>query len=395
MVKLRKTVIFGPNKRVMFRIEDFEDIRPYYDNEINPALKRIVVNPMMDRILEFFFPVENHEQLKEELANTKTAIGFQRTFMHPLVNSIVKKTSDGLSTDGFENLKPGTPYLFISNHRDIVLDSAILQVLLFDHGHMTSEITFGSNLMINQFVIDLGKVNRMFKVERGGNKVELIANSQKLSAYIRYTISGKNTSVWIAQRPGRTKNGNDKTETGLLKMLNMSGEHDFAESFRELNIAPLAISYEYEPCCASKIKELLITKQSGSYQKRSDEDLISIITGITQPKGRIHLSVTRPVSEYIDRIEEKDTLNNKLLHIAELMDEEIYSHYRLWPGNYIAYDMMNDTDRFSSFYTAEEKIRFLEYMENEIRRIEGDRKTIEELFFGIYSNPLINADRSS
>jgi len=379
----------------MFRVEDFKDISPYYDDEINPALKRIVANPLMDKILEFLFPGENREQIKQDLANTETAIGFQRSFMHPLVNSIVRKTSDGLSSDGFENLKPGTPYLFISNHRDIVLDSAILQVLLLDHHHLTSEITFGSNLMINQFIIDLGKVNRMFKVERGGNKAELIANSQKLSAYIRYTISGKNTSVWIAQRPGRTKNGNDKTETGLLKMLNMSGTDNFAESFRELNIAPLVISYEYEPCCASKIKELLVTKQTGSYQKRPDEDLMSIITGITQPKGRIHFAVTRPVNDYIDEIDEKDTRNNKLLHLAELMDKEIYCHYRLWPGNYVAFDMMNATDRFSSFYTAEEKNKFLKYMENEIRGIEGDRKAIEELFFSIYANPLINATRSA
>ncbi len=379
----------------MFRVEDFEDIRPYSDDEINPALQRILANPLFDKILGFLFPQEKHEQIKKELADTRSAVGFQRSFMHPLVNSIVNKTSDGLTTDGFENLKPGNPYLFIGNHRDIVLDSAILQVLLFDHGHETSEITFGSNLMINQFITDLGKINRMFKVERGGNKAELIANSQKLSAYIRYTIKGKNTSIWIAQRPGRTKNGIDKTETGLLKMLNMSGVNSFTDSFRELNIAPLAISYEYEPCCAFKIRELMVTKQTGSYQKRPDEDLISIITGITQSKGRIHLAVTRPVNDYIDEIDEKDTLNNKLQRLSELIDKELYKHYMLWPGNYVAFDVMNATDRFSSFYTDEEKNKFLKYMENEIRGIEGDRKAIEELFLGIYANPLINANRSA
>ncbi len=377
----------------MFREEDFEDIRPYYDNEINTVLKRIVSNPLFDKILDFLFPGESHEQLRQNLANTHSAHDFQLYFMHPLVNSIVRKTSDGLSTDGWEKLTPGTPYLFVGNHRDIVLDSAILQMLLFDNGHETSEITFGSNLMINQFVIDLGRVNRMFKVERGGNKAELLTNSKKLSAYIRHNITSKKTSVWIAQRPGRTKNGNDKTEAGLLKMFNMSGGEDFAGSFRELNIVPLAISYEYEPCCAFKVKELLATLQTGSYQKRPEEDLMSIITGITQPKGRIRLSVTRPVSEYIDTIREKDTLNNKLTHLAELIDAEIYSHYMLWPGNYIAFDMMNDSDKYSTFYTPEEKNKFIIYMEKEIRGIEGDRKAIEKIFLDIYANPVINAKR--
>ncbi len=177
-------------------------------------------------------------------------------------------------------------------------------------------------------------------------------------------------------------------------MFNMSGGDDFKGSFRELNVVPLIISYEYEPCCSFKIKELLATMQTGSYQKRTDEDLMSIITGITQPKGRIQMSVGKPVNLYLDKIEEKDTINNKLNRLAELIDEEIYRHYKLWPGNYIAFDMMNDCSRYQTFYTPGEKEKFLKYMENEIRGIEGDRKAIEELFLGIYANPLINANRS-
>jgi 1-acyl-sn-glycerol-3-phosphate acyltransferase len=394
MVKLRKTVTFVQNIRLMFREEDFEDIRPYYDHEINPALKRIIANPLFDKIIEFLFPGQDHREIRAMLDSTFTAHDFQLHFMHPLVNSIVKKTSGGLSTDGFELLNPGTPYLFIANHRDIVLDSAILQVLLLDHGHETSEITFGSNLMINQFVIDFGKVNRMFRVERGANKAELIRISQILSAYIRHVITKKNASVWIAQRPGRTKNGNDKTEAGLLKMFNMSGSDDFSTSFRELNIVPLVISYEYEPCCAFKIKELLATMQTGSYQKSPEEDLMSIITGITQPKGRIQMSVGKPVNQYIGMIDEKESLNNKLSRLAELIDQEVYTRYRLWPGNYIAYDLKHNCTDHTTFYNSEEKDTFLQYMENEIRGIEGDRKTIEELFLGIYAYPVINAKRS-
>lgn len=378
----------------MFREEDFEDIRPYYDHEINPALIRIISNPVFGKILDFLFPGQDHEKIRQMLASTHSAHDFQFNFMHPLVKSIVSKTSDGLTTDGWDYLVPGTPYLFVSNHRDIVLDSAILQYLLFDHGHETTEITFGSNLMVNQFVVDLGKVNRMFRVERGAGKAELLAVSRKLSSYIRYTITAKKASVWIAQRPGRTKDGNDRTEAGLLKMLNMSGGEDFTGSFRELNVVPLSISYEYEPCCAFKIRELLATRLTGSYRKRPDEDLVSIITGITQPKGRIHIAITRPVNRYIGRIDENDTLNNKLNTLAGMMDEEIYRAYRLWPGNYVASDMMNKSDEYSSFYTPSEKETFLKYMENETKGIEGDRKDIEGLFLEIYANPVRNANRS-
>jgi hypothetical protein len=377
----------------MIREEDFEDIRPYHDSEINEALRRIISDPSFDAILEFFFHDEDKDKIRESLRGIHTAHDFQLSFMHPLVYSIVRKTSKGLTSDGFEQLTPGKPYLFIANHRDIVLDSAILQVLLCDNNHNTSEITFGSNLMINQFVIDLGKVNRMFKVIRGCSKAELLRNSQVLSAYIRHTITVKNNLVWIAQRAGRTKNGNDKTEAGLLKMLNMSSQGSFTDAFRELNIVPLVISYEYEPCCSFKVKELLETSINGSYQKKPGEDLKSIITGLTQPKGRIHMSIATPVNNFPEMPDEKDTLNNKITRLAGMIDNEVYSHYKLWPNNYIAFDMLNNNQKYQSYYTSDEKQGFLKYMEDEIGSIEGDRKKIEELFLGIYSNPLVNAER--
>jgi hypothetical protein len=377
----------------MFKEEDFEDIRPFYDPEINQALKRIISEPNFNVILEFLFPAQDKNKIKETLASTYSAHDFQVSFMHPLVNSIVKKTSNGLTTDGWEQLTPGKPYLFVANHRDIVLDSAILQVLLLDHGHFTSEITFGSNLMINQFIVDLGKVNRMFKVIRGGNKIELLKNSQKLSAYLRYTITKKKVSIWIAQRPGRTKNGCDKTETGLLKMFNMSSEGSFTDAFRELNIVPLVISYEYEPCCASKIKELLAVSQNGSYSKKPEEDLMSIINGITNPKGRIQISIGRPVSQYLDQIDESESFNNKINKLAELIDAEVYKHYKLWPNNYIAHDLLQGNDEYKKLYTDGDKETFLKYMDKEIGGISGDRKITEELFLKLYANPVINLSR--
>jgi hypothetical protein len=377
----------------MITEDDFEDIRPYFDYEINPALKRIISDPAFDKILDFLFSSQDKNQIKQKLADTFSIDDFQLSFMRPLVYSILNKTSKGLTYDGFEQLTPGTPYLFVSNHRDIVLDSAIFQILLVDHGHSTSEITFGNNLLFNQLATDLGKVNRMLKVIRGGNKMELFRNSQRLSAYIRHSIREKKASIWIAQRPGRTKDGNDKTEAGLLKMFKMSSEDDFYTSFHELNIVPLAVSYEYEPCCALKIKELMLS-QEGSYQKKPDEDLMSIIRGIMQPKGRIHLSIGKPLNQYLKMADNEDTLNKKLIYLTDRIDAEIYLHYKCWPNNYIAYDILSSTREYETFHTKAEEEQFREYRESELKDLEKNGNTARELFLKMYANPVINLNRS-
>ncbi|HLO59560.1 MAG TPA: hypothetical protein VK179_12515 [Bacteroidales bacterium] len=371
--------------------KEFEDIRPYYDPEINQALNRIVTVPEFGKILDFLFPDKNKDEIIATLKGIQTALDFQKQFMHPLVCSIVNKTSGGLTTSGFENLVPGTPYLFVGNHRDIVLDSAILQVILLDFGHETSEITFGSNLMTNQFIIDLGKVNRMFKVNRGGNRMEFFRNSIILSEYIRFTITSKKVSAWIAQRNGRTKDGADKTETGLLKMFNITGSCNFYDDFRELNIVPLSISYEYEPCAAFKVKEMSSVTSGIPYQKQPNEDLMSIIAGITQPKGRIHLAACRPVNTFIDEIEESAGMNEKINQLASLIDTEIYRNYKLWPSNLVAFDMLNGTNSLSDRYSPEDKKQFENYIHKELSVFTGNKSLQKELLLKIYANPVINA----
>jgi hypothetical protein len=379
------------NKSSMSKEHDFEDIRAYYDEEINPALLRVVAKPEFIKILDFLFPGKDKNQIINTLSQTYSALDFQKRFMHPLVNSIVDKTSSGLSTSGFEKLPTGKPCLFVSNHRDIVLDSAILQVILLDFGHETSEITFGSNLMTNQFIIDLGKVNRMFKVYRGGNRMELFRNSQLLSAYIRHTITKKHSSVWIAQRNGRTKDGIDKTESGLLKMFNISGSTDFIESFSELNIVPLAISYEYEPCCAFKIKELSSALKGIPYQKEVHEDFMSIINGITQPKGHIHLAACTPVNQFLAETGEYASVSDKINKLASMIDSTIYSNYRLWPTNYMAYDLLHCGRKFALKYTADEFDKFNTYMNKELSIFTGNKSLHQELLLKIYANPVINS----
>ncbi len=367
---------------------DFEDIRPNNDEEINPALKRITAEPVFQNILDYLFPDRPNEEIISEINTITSAIEFQKVFMHPAIRSIVKQTSNGLICTGFENINPDNAYLFIANHRDILLDSAILQILLVEHNFETSEITFGNNLMTSEFVIDAGKVNRMFKVFRDGTKREMFVNSKRLSAYMRYTITKKNTSLWIAQRKGRTKDGNDKTEPGLLKMLNISGTGNFIENFTELNILPLTISYEYEPCDILKVRELYYSLKA-PYKKKPGEDLKSIITGITQQKGRIHFSTGKPINDKLYEIEERPD-NDKINQLTRMIDKQIYENYKLWKTNYIAYDILYNDGKYINKYTSEDKKAFKNYLTKQLNNIKGDKNILLKIFLNIYANPVEN-----
>lgn len=373
--------------------KEFEDIRPYTDEEVNPAINRMINHPFFRHIHELFFPQVGIDNLKDELSGIHSSYEFQSKFMHLLVKSVVNKTSAGLTFNGFEKLEKNKSYLFVANHRDIVLDSAILQMLLLTQGYVSTEITFGSNLMKGDFVIDFGKINRMFRLDRGGSKTELIRNSKRTSAYIRHTITEKKLSVWIAQRPGRTKNGDDRTEAGLLKMFFMSSCHDFSASMSELNIVPVIISYEFEPCCAYKVREILELRKKGTYMKQPGEDLKSIVCGITQPKGRIHMSIGDPVNGFLHGALAEKNLNRKLTRLAVLIDEQVYRNYRLWPNNYIAFDILCNSSVYAHKYTSAEKDSFHNYIRTETDGLEGNPEEIKETLLKIYANPVINVNR--
>lgn len=368
---------------------EFEDIRPYYDEEVNAALKRIVSEPEFAVLTDYLFPDTPKENIISTISNIHTAAEFQKQFMHPAVRAIINKSASGLTSSGFDNIKHGNAYVFISNHRDIVLDSAILQILLVEHGFETTEITFGSNLMLSPFIVDLEKVNRMVMTSRNGTKREMLANFKRLSSYIRHTITDKKTSIWIAHRNGRTKDGNDKTQEELLKMFNMSGNGDFTNSFDELNITPVSISYEYEPCDVLKIQELCSSMNS-SYNKNPGEDLKSIITGITTPKGRIHLSVGVPIKDELIGLNNLADNKDKIKKLALLIDNQIYDRYKLWPSNYIAADLLSDESEYFDFYTPEEKEIFCSFVTDRLKNLNGNSKLFKQMFLKLYANPVYN-----
>ncbi len=369
---------------------NFEELRPCYDSEANAVMRNIAKDPMYMQLVSYLWPGITPEAAIAKAHNTKSIYDFQTGYMSHAIWTIVKASATSLTWNGFENLDKDKSYLFIANHRDILLDSALLQIILEKEQFATTEITFGSNLMDQGFITNFGRMNRMFTVKREGNAKELYDISRQLSAYIRHTIIDKKTTVWIAQRNGRTKDGNDQTQTGLIKMLGMSGGKDFLQNFSELNIVPLTISYEYEPCDFLKTQELYLSSLHSKYIKAPGEDLSSIITGIKQPKGKIHLAVGKPIQEELVEINKSNNDNEKIKNLTALIDKKIHAAYKLNSVNYIAYDLSHNTTIFSTNYNIGEKEIFIRYVNEKVAALDGEADVLKNLFLKMYAAPVTN-----
>jgi hypothetical protein len=367
--------------------EQFEQMRPYFDSEQKEAVVRLTSDPLFKRISEYIYPETPLNEAIKNLRGFNSITEFQLEFMHYAVNQVIKNSSDGLTVEGLEKLDKHKPYLFVANHRDIVLDSAIMQLALVEADYKTSQITFGSNLMINQFVIDFGKLNKMFTIYRGGSKIQMYRNALLHSAYIRHVICDQKESVWIAQRNGRTKNGNDKTQSALIKMF-IGTDKQPLQSLVELNIVPVAISYEWEPCGQQKVAELFHSRDK-EYQKKPGEDLDSILSGILNPKGRIHLSFGKPVNTFLENYTPSN--NDIADDVAQYIDNEIYNHYKLYPNNYVAYDLVNQPPTYTTQYSPEQKEQFLNTMQKQLEwGSKSDMDLLKQMYLNMYANPVKN-----
>ncbi|MCL2246541.1 MAG: 1-acyl-sn-glycerol-3-phosphate acyltransferase [Lentimicrobiaceae bacterium] len=366
----------------------FDNIRPYTDAEVPAAMRRIAGSEYLPALCKFVFHEKTLSEVQEILLACKNTDDFQVNVMHQFNKQVIIQTIKQFTCSGLEYLDPKKTYLFVSNHRDIVLDASLLQSALHNEGFRTTEITFGSNLMNPQLVVDIGKSNKMFKVIREGNAREFYNNSVHLSEYIRFTLIQKGESVWIAQRNGRTKDGNDATDQGIIRMFCMSNRKNLVESLAELNIVPIAVSYQWESCDMFKTKELYFSKEGAKYVKQKNEDLTSILTGITQQKGNVHFSICKPIEKEEYNAFSLEAENKFYNHIAHLIDEKIYRNYKLWNTNYIAHDLRSGTSKFSAHYTPEEKDRFLQRFHHILNQIEGDKVRIGSSFLGIYANPV-------
>lgn len=367
----------------------FDDIRPYRNDEIADAMHRIADDSLFPALAAFVFPEKTPDSVGELVRSIDNIYDFQTKVMYVANCRIIESSIDEFTSGGLDRIDRDRRYVYMSNHRDIMLDASLLQNILISNDMDTTEITFGANLMRGGLVIDIGKSNKMFKVERpGGGMREFYRASEHLSKYIRHTITGKRQSVWIAQRNGRTKDGLDRTDQGIINMLRMSGDCDKARSLSELNILPMAVSYEWEPCDILKTLELY-ARSKGPYIKKEGEDLNSILTGIVQPKGRVHFQICEPISENeLFRLADLSS-NDFNKQAAYLIDCRIWSEYRLWPNNYIAYDILHQTSDYADHYTQSQQEAFIGHMRKLDQYADiAELGTLREIFLGIYANPV-------
>ena len=370
-------------------IEDiFSDIRPYNNDEVPSAVARMIEHPHFQRALDYLFTKEEQPIIFEELSTVSTNFEFQKLFMYRAIKRIMEKSSDGLSVENVESLMKNGPSVFVANHRDILLDSAILQVVLVDNGLETSEITFGSNLMVSDFVVDFGKTNRMFTVYREGSPREMLENSKRLSGYMHHTITDKKISAWIAQRKGRTKDGLDKTDSTVLKMLTTYDRKNPLEAFKQINILPVITSYEWEPCDLMKLRELYLSKV-GKYEKQPGEDLNSVLHGITQPKGRVHMAFGKSVNEFLEENQQGLDKHNIHTEVACFIDSQVYKYYKIFPNQYWAFDQLHHTEAYKAEYNLEVEHQMLERIEELYKIVGCSNEELKTMFLQLYANPLI------
>ena len=377
----------------MIDLSEFESISPYTDEEAAEALSNLAEFPLLSQVSQQFFPNEEPDFLKKVLKSIKTIDEFQVLVMQKVVRWVIENTAKNFSYDGISNISADKKFLALSNHRDIILDPAITQLILYTNGFPMTEIAVGDNLITNKTIEWLIRSNRMIKVVRGISARELYLSSQLLSKYIRLNITEQRSSIWLAQRQGRTKNGYDITEQGLLKMLDMSGQADFQTNFEELNITPLSISYEYEPCDILKARELVISRKR-KYVKAEGEDFNSIVTGIMQPKGNIHMNIGTPLTSDEIAAAALCDKNDRYQLIRHAVDQRVIDGYKLWKNNYIAYDLANCSYKYSHMYEPADVEAFIDYMQKKLDTVEPEinREDLRRIFIDIYANPVFTKE---
>ncbi len=379
----------------MKEIFDFEEIRSYRDDEVHKVLMRLTHDPAFITMLPTLFPGRDISQVITFLQGMQTILEFQLGIIVPWVDSEVEeKSTKSVKLSGIENIDKSKAYLYISNHRDIILDSAFLNTGSSKLGLPLTEIGIGNNLLIYPWIRDMVRLNRSFIVNRGGSPREVLENSRRLSAYIRNNITERNHCVWLAQREGRAKDSDDRTQEAVLKMLNISGERDFLTNMQELNICPLSISYEYDPCDFLKAKEFQEKRDNPNYKKQQGDDLFNMKTGIVGKKGHVEFYFAGDINDEISQIAKKTTVRTEQIELlANLIDKHIHKNYTIFVNNKVAYDLLLESDRFSAEYSTHEKVTFETYLQEQLDRIKIENKDeafLRQKMLEMYANPLIN-----
>ena len=375
----------------MIQTTNFDEIRPYNDNEYHEKVATLIQEPAFKQVIATVMPEVEFEMFAKMLLSINSIADFQEQIIAKFLYKLIKNTTNGLENSGIDCLAHDKNYTFLSNHRDIVLDASFLCLVLLNNRHNTCEIAIGSNLLIYQWIEDLVRINKSFIVKRGVGVRQALEAAMQLSAYIHYAINQKHQSVWIAQREGRAKDSNDRTQDALIKMLSLGKKGNLIDSIRELNIAPVAISYEYDPCDSLKAYEFLQKSKNPDFKKSQRDDLVNMQTGIMGYKGTVHYGFTPCINDELAQLEGE---SDKATSVCQIIDRHIHLNYRIYPCNYIAYDMLYKENRFANEYTPEQKEDFEKYIQGQIAKLGEfaieDYQFMREKMLLMYSNPLKN-----
>lgn len=374
----------------MKQLFDFDEIRPFYDEEIPDVIKSLVKEEKFRHALTYL--VKDVDAFCKRMEECTTKRDFQKRLAIPILGDLVKRSTSGVDISGLENISPAGSYIYMSNHRDIVLDASFLNLMLDANGFETSEVAIGDNLLVYPWIANLVRLNKCVIVNRNVLRRRMLDVSRRLSNYINFAIKIKHNSLWIAQREGRSKNSEDQTQESVIKMLNLGGGSDMLTNIKSLNIVPVSISYEYDPCDYLKAKEFQMKRDDPEYKKQPQDDLFSMETGIFGYKGHIHFHLSPVISRDLEKLDVKDNIN-PLHQITHTIDKAIHLNYMIYPGNYVAYDEFFHTDRFSDYYSAEQKKHFMDYIQAQLDKIDLPQKDEAFLFekmMEMYSNPLKN-----
>ena len=375
---------------------DFSDIAPYDDSIFKEKMASLVVDPGFLHAVNYTMPKEDVPVLLDEMKQMDNTYDFQHQIMFPFLEMLAKTTTAGISLGGVKYYNPGMNYTFITNHRDIVLDASFLGLALLRRDLPTPEVAIGNNLLVFDWINDLVRLNKSFIVKRNTGLREGLMAAKKLSAYIHHAILEKQESVWIAQREGRAKDSSDHTQESLVKMLAIAGEGSFMEKIKEINLMPVSISYEFDPNDYLKAREFLLRRRNPDFKKSQRDDLFSMETGLLQFKGRVHFQMTPRINNKLDEIGEFADINTSAKYVGWVIDQAIHRSYEIFPVNYIAYDMLHGTTRFSGKYSELERKETEEYFENQLNKVDVENVSVEErkfmldMMLTMYANPLKN-----
>ena len=391
----------------MTNIHEFDDIRPYTKEELPEVYEKLLADPSFKEALSIVYKGIPFETIAQTIRSCPTALELQKRCVYPALKKLIAEASTGMEAD-FSSIgcEHGKSYTFISNHRDIVLDSAFLCCALIDNNMNTVEIAIGDNLLIHPWIKDFVRANKSFIVQRALTMRQMLTASAKMSRYIHYAVNEKNENIWIAQREGRAKDSDDRTQESVLKMLAMGGEGTVINRLKDLNIVPLSISYEYDPCDYLKAMEFQNKRDIPGFKKSKQDDLDNMQTGIFGYKGHIHYHAAPCINEWLDTIDPDTPKTEIFAIVAEHIDHEIHSNYMLYAGNYVAADNFiecypsdgkachfQEQRPFASHYTEEERMRFNAYIEKKMEMINLPNKDEEYLrrqMWLMYANPVFN-----